>query len=301
MGHSASTHAADGQHPLGARSPGAIAFFDVDGTLTTVSTMHRFLRYYVTRLGRPAAEYLGWASTAATMSRQGHPREQINARYFRHFTGADAGLVAELAGEWLRAELRTGGFYHEPVLAELRRHQHAGDRTVLVSGALAACLDVVAADLGADEICCAAPEIVDGRYTGALAGPPMIGAAKATAAAAVIARHGVAGSGCAAYGDHVSDLPMMRLTGWPVAVDGDRELSAVARASGWRLLPAPGPAGERPLPLPAADRPSRPATDRLPPHAADRLSRPAAPRVRVPVPAAAQTSPVTHSETPEDA
>ncbi|NUR29486.1 MAG: HAD-IB family hydrolase, partial [Catenulispora sp.] len=261
MGHNASTDVG-GEHPLGAPAAGAIAFFDVDGTLTTVSTMHRFLRYYVTRLGRPAAEYLGWASTAAAMSRQGHPREQINERYFRHFAGADANVVAGLAAEWLAAELRTGGFYHEPVLAELRRHQAAGDRVVLVSGALAACLDVLAADLGADEICCATPEIIDGRYTGTLAGPPMIGAAKAVAAAAVIARYGVAGSGCAAYGDHVSDLPMMRLTGWPAAVDADRELSAVARANGWRILAAPGPAAERPLPVPVtpASTPASPMT-----------------------------------------
>ncbi|MEV4412776.1 HAD-IB family hydrolase [Catellatospora sp. NPDC049609] len=219
-----------------------IAFFDVDGTLTTSSTMHSFLRYYVTRLNRPESEYLDWVRTCAAMNRQGHPRELINARYFAHFAGADPVQVADLARQWLRTELCAGGFYHEPVLTELRRHRRRGDRVVLVSGALSSCLDVLAEDLGTDEICCAQPEIVAGRYTGALAGPPMIGQSKAVAAKAVIARHGAAEADCAAYGDHISDLPLLRVSGAPAVVDGDPELSALARANGWRVLPPIPPA-----------------------------------------------------------
>jgi HAD superfamily hydrolase (TIGR01490 family) len=218
-----------------------IAFFDVDGTLTRSSTMHSFLRYYVESLGLPEAEYLRWTRTVAVMSNQGLSRERINARYFLHFAGADPAHVAEMAGRWLKAELRTGAFYHEPVLAELRRHRRRGDRVVLVSGALSSCLAAVAADLAADEVCCAEPEVVAGRYTGALTGPPMIGAAKATAATAVIARYGVAGVACSAYGDHISDLPLLRVSGTATVVDGDRELSAVARLHNWRVLPAPLP------------------------------------------------------------
>jgi HAD superfamily hydrolase (TIGR01490 family) len=224
-----------------------IAFFDVDGTLTRSSTMHRFLRYYVNRVGRPDTDYRGWVRTVAAMNGQGRPREQINARYFAHFTGADADIVADLAQQWLRAELRTGGFYHEPVLAELRRHRRQGDHIVLVSGALPSCLDAVAGDVGADEICCVELEIVDGRYTGSLAGAPMIGAAKATAATAVIARRGTAAADCSAYGDHISDLPLLRVGGTAVVVGGDQDLCAVAAASGWRVLSAPTPAPELPL------------------------------------------------------
>ncbi len=217
-----------------------IAFFDVDGTLSTASTMHTFLRFYLGRVGSAETDYFRWIRAIAAMSRRGYPREHINASYVKHFVGVEVGFVAELATQWLASELRTGNFYHEPVLAELRRHRRRGDRVVLVSGALSACLRVVAEDLAADEVCCAEPEVVGGRYTGALSGPPMIGTAKAAAAMAMIRRHGLVGTVCSAYGDHISDLPLLRMCGAPTVIAGDPQLSAVASSNGWRILPSPG-------------------------------------------------------------
>jgi HAD superfamily hydrolase (TIGR01490 family) len=227
-----------------------VAFFDVDGTLTTSPSMFRFLRFYLAWLGRPPHEYDERYRSVATLTVRGLSREESNRAYFTHLAGAEAATVSRVAEQWYRAELGTGGLYHEPALAALHRHQRDGDHVVLVSGALPACLRPIAADLGVDEVWCAEPEIVRGHYTGALRSPPMIGAAKAAAVASVIARRRTTSSACVAYGDHSSDLPMLVATGSAVVVGGDGALRAAARAEGWRVLPGTPSPPALPLPLP---------------------------------------------------
>lgn len=220
------------------RNHSGAAFFDVDGTLAAVSTMFRFLQFYLAWMGRPPDECNRRYRSLRTMTRLGFSREDLNRAFFTHLAGADADTVAELAERWYRAELGTGGFYHEPALAELRRHQRVGDYVVLVSGALPTCLQAIAADLCVDEIRCTEPEIRHGRYTGALTTPPMIGAEKAAAVRSVVARRGTTASACTAYGDHASDLPMLEACGRGVVVGDDTTLRTAARIHRWRLLPA---------------------------------------------------------------
>lgn len=225
-----------------------IAFFDVDGTLTTSSSMFRFLEYYLAWSGSPARAYEEWQESIRSMAERNASREERNRAYFTNLAGTDARTISRVARRWHRAELGTGALYHEPALTALRRHQRDGDHVVFVSGGLPVCLRAIAVDLGVGEVWAATPEIAHGRYTGALASPPMIGDEKAAAVASVIARRGTTPSACVAYGDHISDLPMLKATGSAVVVDGDRALSAAAHVNGWPLLPrTPVPPA---LPLP---------------------------------------------------
>ena len=221
-----------------------IAFFDVDGTLTTSSTMFGFLRFCLAELGRPPAEYAERRQAIRAVAAQGRPREEVNRAFFAHLAGFDVTLVEQAAAGWYCAAQQSGDFYHEPVLARLRRHQRRGDRVVLVSGAVPACLRVIGAALGVDEIRGTELATDRGLYTGALRRPPMIGIAKLVAVLDVMARCGTASSACSAYGDHISDLPMLQAVGSPVVVRGDAALEAVGRAGGWRLLHSPIPTKE---------------------------------------------------------
>lgn len=227
-----------------------MAFFDVDGTLTTATTLFRFLRHYLAATGHHAEEYRLRRHRLAELTAAGTPREDTNRAYFANYADADADTVAGLARDWYTAELRAGGFLHEPAVAALRRHRADGDLVVLVSGSFPACLAPLAEHLGADETHCTTPEIVDGRYTGDLLGTPMIGAAKATAVRASAATHRTPLERCTAYGDHDSDLPMLRTTGTATVVGGDPALRREARANAWTLLPTAAPPPPLPLPNP---------------------------------------------------
>jgi phosphoserine phosphatase len=76
--------------------------------------------------------------------------------------------------------------------------------------------------------------VVDGRYTGALAGPFCHGAGKVKRLADVLDAAEIAA--CTAYGDSYSDLPVLRAAGQPVAVNPDRALAAVATVERWPVL-----------------------------------------------------------------
>jgi phosphoserine phosphatase len=75
-------------------------------------------------------------------------------------------------------------------------------------------------------VLCARPEVRDGVLTGGLLGGPMIGEGKRAAVRAVLRAHPEAAArDCYAYGDHISDLPMLAEVGHPVVVGADPELA----------------------------------------------------------------------------
>ncbi|MFC4606532.1 HAD family hydrolase [Streptomyces maoxianensis] len=217
--------------------PAVAAFFDVDGTLTTGTTLFRFLEYRLAADGFPPSAYRGARQRLKAMTAVGVPRAVTNRAYFENYANLTEARVAAVAEDWFRAELRQGGFFNPAAVAAFRSHAAAGDLTVLVSGSFPACLAPMARYLGADLVLCSQPEIRDGRYTGAVHAP-MIGVEKASAVRRLVAERAVSAAHSWAYGDHDSDLPLLELVGFPVVVgDEDRVLADRAARLGWRRLP----------------------------------------------------------------
>jgi HAD superfamily hydrolase (TIGR01490 family) len=225
---------------------GRAAFFDVDGTLTAGVGIFRFLRSYLAWSGHPREAYEGHLAHLRALREAGHPREATNRVHYEFYKGFDAEAVAEGARCWLAAEGEA--IFNPAVLDAAAAHRDADEAVVLVSGSFPALLAPIAERCGAAHLLCSVPVIEDGVYTGALAGPPMIGEAKAEAMRRLAAQHDWDLGASTAYGDHVSDLPMLRAAGTAVVVGA--ELAAVAHREGWRRLPdVPEPP---PLPLQSA-------------------------------------------------
>jgi phosphoserine phosphatase len=79
-------------------------------------------------------------------------------------------------------------------------------------------------------------EVVDGHYTGVIHPPQTIGQGKADAVRDFLAKMGYAAADCHAYGDDISDLPMLDAVGHPVVVAGGRGLATHAASVGWPVL-----------------------------------------------------------------
>src|SRR5207245_774578 len=94
----------------------------------------------------------------------------------------------------------------------------------------------IARDHGADRVWCVRQLAVDGVLTGEI-DAPMIGPAKAAAVRRTLADLDLDAAHCHAYGDDLSDLPMLQTVGHPVAIGRDSRLAAHARAAGWPVLP----------------------------------------------------------------
>ena len=123
------------------------------------------------------------------------------------------------------------------VLAVAHEHQDAGRRVYIVTAAsheLAQMLAVVLALDGA--IGSQFSEVADGVYTGVPTGLFIYGAGKARAIEELARREHLDLSKSYAYSDSVSDLPMLRAVGHPVAVNPDAALPRIAREEGWEVL-----------------------------------------------------------------
>ena len=123
------------------------------------------------------------------------------------------------------------------MLDEVHAHQDAGRPTFIVSAAGNEVVGALAAVLGMEGGIGTSYEIgPDGNFTGRLDGPFVYGPGKVEAMEAFAAEHGIDLAASYAYSDSVSDLPMLRAVGNPVAVNPDPPLAAIAKQEGWQVL-----------------------------------------------------------------
>jgi HAD superfamily hydrolase (TIGR01490 family) len=116
-------------------------------------------------------------------------------------------------------------------VARVRRHRALGHRTLLITGAL----DFVVEPLRPlfDEIVCASMAERDGKFTGELTQAPPTGEARAILLDEFAKSQGMSLGETVAYADSTSDLPMLEAAGFPVVVNPEAKLAAIARRRGW--------------------------------------------------------------------
>ncbi|WP_327673780.1 HAD family hydrolase [Kitasatospora sp. NBC_00458] len=188
----------------------------------------------------PRGEAPGAAPPAAVDLRAamaaGVPREELNRMYYRRFAGVPAAALRSSARRWYDGYRRGAEAFVTAGLDAVARHRDLGHAVVLVSGSLRPLLEAVAEDLGADGVCCAEQTVSAGGVLTGEVDRPMIGRAKADAVVALLRARGVRPADCFAYGDHESDLAMLRSVGRPVVVNGSPGLVAEAVRAGWPVL-----------------------------------------------------------------
>ena len=216
--------------PVAAPSRGAyLVFSDVDETLIRCKSLFEFLdHYFAERYGTTGRRHAAAVrAELAAAAAAGCPREEANRRYYEAWRGQRLALVRESARRWYARRRAADGFFHDSTRAALRRHRAAGAELALVSGSFAAVLAPLADDLGGAHVLGTRPAVADGVLTGEIVGEPVIGEGKRRAVRELLARRPHVDPGaCHAYGDHVSDLPMLLEVGHPTVVGESSELLA---------------------------------------------------------------------------
>jgi len=223
---------ADGALPDGAP---ALAFFDVEGVVvdTTVAHYYAWLR----SRGMPRLDRAVWSAGVAARApgwalADRRSRAAFNRDFYRTYRGLPA---AEL-----RAEAQSALEEHilprlqQAAVRRIRAHRRRGDRIVLLTGAVDFLVEPLRA-LG-DELVAARLREDLGVFTGELAEPPLTAEGRAALATSLAAERGVALADCHAYGDSVSDLPLLEVVGHPHAVNPDFRLAREARRRRWPVL-----------------------------------------------------------------
>ena len=167
--------------------------------------------------------------------------------FYRRFEGAPIEQLRADSWELFHRQLLTRSFPEG--LARVRAHRALGQRTLLITGALDFVIEPIRPLF--DDIVCAVMESRDGRLTGHLTTLPPIGEARALLLAEYAEQHSISLEESVAYADSASDLAMLEAVGFPVAVNPEARLSAIARRRGWHVehwAKAEG-GSHRPLPL----------------------------------------------------
>lgn len=212
----------------------AYAFFDVDETLIHPKSMFDFLQFWYQRQQQPT-EYARQMALIQQQVAAGADRAEINRQYYRQFRGQSAALLHAAGHDWFRARLAQGRLFKLPVLRRLQTLRANGIPAVLVSGSMRALLEPIGAHIGAQSLLCAELDSQAGVLSGELR-LAAIGAAKAERLRNFLADYGGEASHCHAFGDHISDLPMLEAVAHPCAVDPCAHLKALALQRGWPIL-----------------------------------------------------------------
>jgi alcohol-forming fatty acyl-CoA reductase len=158
-------------------------------------------------------------------------RGEFLRTFFRRYEGASVEgidrLVDEVVSEFMLQKLSAAA------VRRIRDHHDAGHRTMLVTAAAEPFVRPLAPLF--DQVVAAKLEVRDGRYTGFLAEPPLVGEARAAwlRRYAMLERADLKHS--YAYADAHSDLSLLRTVGNPVAVSPDAALLRIARRRRWPI------------------------------------------------------------------
>ena len=211
------------------------AFFDLDKTLIDTSVAFAYVRPLVAAglLSRRALisslrQRLAYKLVGADANRLYRLRDQAA----RLVQGWPVARVAEVAEEHADRVLAAHEFPGTRALLE--EHRDAGHHLVLASTSPLPLVRALAGRLGVRDVVASDFEVVDGGYRGGVT-LYAEGEAKAKELLALADRDGLDLTASYAYSDSVSDLPMLRLVGHPVAVHPDRALRRTAEAEAWPI------------------------------------------------------------------
>jgi alcohol-forming fatty acyl-CoA reductase len=217
---------------LAERQQLTLAVFDMEGTIIASNVVES---YVWSRMAD--AELLDWpAELWSVFSRvpsyllaDRRDRGEFLRTFFRRYEGVDVAglnaLIEDRVGEYMLQKASAAA------LRRVREHRAAGHRTILITAAMDAFVRplvplfdvVIAAELARR----------DGRYTGFMATPPLVGEARAAWLRRYAEDEGADLRASYAYADSHSDLPLLRAVGNPVAVSPDSALYRVAKRRRW--------------------------------------------------------------------
>jgi len=226
-----------------------IAAFDLENTLIASNVVESYGFLATRRLAphdRARFVLKTLAEAPALLALDRKDRGDFLRSFYRRYEGAPVRQLDEDAVELLSYLIVTKSF--PAGFRRVREHRRLGHRTVLITGALDVVVEKALAPLFDDIVCARMSVRPDGTYSGELTSAPPTGEARALAMQDYADAEGLSMDEAIAYADSASDLPMLEAVGFPVAVNPETRLAAIARKRGWLVEhweKAPG--GPRPL------------------------------------------------------
>lgn len=228
-----------------------VVAFDLENTLIASNVVESYSWLATRRLDTPeriryVLRTLAEGPRLAKLDRS--DRTDFLRDFYRRYEDAPVEQIERDAAEMLSQLIVTKSF--PDGIRRVRQHRALGHRTVLITGALR--FNVEGLRPLFDEIVAAEMSVrPDGTYSGEMVTVPPTGEARAQILTDYCAAEGFDPGECVAYADSSSDLPLFEAVGFPVAVNPETRLAAIARKRGWLVEHwSKAPGGPRPrLPI----------------------------------------------------
>lgn len=118
----------------------------------------------------------------------------------------------------------------------IKHHKDQGHFLLMITATNQFVTGPIGDTLGMDHIIAPVPEIINGQYTGKVAGIPSFQEGKVTRLNDWLAETGHSMEGSYFYSDSRNDLPLLELVAHPIVVDGDEILTNIAQERGWQHI-----------------------------------------------------------------
>ncbi len=208
-----------------------VAFFDLDYTLLNTSSGLLYLREIIGQRRAPLW-LVGYVGLSYRLKRidLGQAHARLISRVGRHGRAEVAPFFEEWVTRRLLPRLSPTG------RGKIEWHRQQGHRVVIITATIEEIAGPVAAHLGLEYISTRLATH-NGRYTGLLDGPPCYGPGKVYWARQWSLANKLDFPQAVGYfyTDSSSDLPLLELARYPVAVNPSRKLAKIAEARQWPI------------------------------------------------------------------
>ena len=227
------------------------AFFDLDQTLISINSMEEMFWYYhrhchisskykairvIKRQFIMAQAIMKYLSLAISPFKKDE-RHEVNKKYFSMLKGVRVQEYEKLVVQWIN-DRNLLEHLNDGVMRRLKKHKEDNAVTVLVSGTHSYIAKRVGEILGIQNIIATDVEVEDGFYTGKISNKrQLVGAGKAITIQSFTKHFGINLRASFAYTDHISDIKMLEVVGFPRVVPVDKRLIRVAISKNWIVLP----------------------------------------------------------------
>ncbi|MGO1232915.1 MAG: HAD family hydrolase [Marinobacter sp.] len=118
----------------------------------------------------------------------------------------------------------------------LAEHREQGHTLMIITATNRFITEPIAHKLGVEHLIATEPELVNGRFTGEVAGTPSFQEGKVERLNDWLAGNGESLAGAWFYSDSRNDVPLLEKVDNPVAVDPDPTLEQIARERNWPVM-----------------------------------------------------------------
>lgn len=141
--------------------------------------------------------------------------------------------LGELHKEFMETLIRP--VMTEKGIRQIQHHRDKGDVTVIITATNSFVTRPIASAFQVDDLIATEPEMVDGKYTGKVAGTPCFQQGKVTRLNQWLAETSHDLKDSTFYSDSHNDLSLLERVSYPIAVDPDDQLKATALERNWEI------------------------------------------------------------------